>query len=222
MFCTMINSNNNYSCMRKQSLFFLMGMFALVSLSCRGNNQQPNESKEADGTSSELATVKTTYKGDLGQFALKGPVASVSPENEPTVRFNRDGQITNEDGSVKASDENETVERDAEGRIVKIDLLWNDSYETYDYNDRGLLVKYYFERFERKVTKEFQYNDDDELIHVVWTETRRAEDDEEDEEMQEETDIFDYKILERDSYGNWIRRIGMFDTEEKRTISYYK
>lgn len=184
-------------------------------MSCRGNSQQTNESQEAIVSASEQVAEKTIYKGDLGQFALKGPVASISPENEPTVRFNREGQITEEDGSVKSSDEAEKVERNADGRIVRKDLLWHDGYETYDYNDRGLLVKYYYERFERKLTKEYQYNDEDELQHVVWTETGGREED-------EGTTVFDYKILERDSHGNWTRRINMDDTEETRTITYYE
>ena len=202
-------------CMRKHSLFFLLTMFGLASMSCRGNSQQTNESQETIVSASEQVAEKTIYKGDLGQFALKGPVASISPENEPTVRFNREGQITEEDGSVKSSDEAEKVERNADGRIVRKDLLWHDGYETYDYNDRGLLVKYYYERFERKLTKEYQYNDEDELQHVVWTETGGLEED-------DGTTVFDYKILERDSHGNWTRRINMDDTEETRTITYYE
>ena len=194
----------------------LLAMTTIVLLSsCSANGKQSdatNQEIKAEAETEEVTAV--TFKGDLGQFALRGPVKEFSTPIGVHECFDRDGFLLDtETGKKKESDENNTVKRNEQGRIVRIDVLWNDSFETYDYDERGLLVKNYWEQFGRKVTKNYEYNEKGECLKMTFIETGGRDDG---------TFVTEYKILERDRYGNWIRRIGANGDEETQTITYYE
>lgn len=149
----------------------LLAMTTIVLLSsCSANGKQSDATNQK--IKAEAETEEVTFKGDLGQFALRGPVKEFSTPIGVHECFDRDGFLLDtETGKKKESDENNTVKRNEQGRIVRIDVLWNDSFETYDYDERGLLVKNYWEQFGRKVTKNYEYNEKGECLKMTFIET---------------------------------------------------
>ena len=162
--------------------------------------------------------IKINFKGDLGRWALRGPVKRYV-QGYDTIYFNRDGFQTEKNGKLLSSNaqESTTITRNSQGRIASIKNDNFDEYGTYYYNANGLMTKYYWVfRETRKMTRTYTYNSNGELTKMVWTETGGP---------QDGTLVRTYTILERDSYGNWTKRKmqDKYNSEiETAEISYYE
>lgn len=202
-------------------------LLALSGLTAQSMLAQQRKSAAAQSTVKKTTAPKTVttqpvikvnFRGDLGQWALRGPVKRYVQDFD-TIYFNRDGYRTEKDGRLMSSnvEEDITVTRNSEGRITSIKDDGFGHHGTYHYNVNGLMIKYYWVFGSRKMTRTYAYNSNGELIKRVWKETGGP---------QDGTMVTRYTILERDRYGNWTKRKVQNDNNrpeiETAVITYYE
>lgn len=220
----MITKTNKQLMKLKKTILLLVALMTVGTAQTAMAQQRKTVAKQTVKKPAATAqtVINVNFQGELGLYELRGPVKVCkvieSWGGGDTYYFNRDGFKTDEKGKLLATNPEErmTYTRDSKGRLASIKDDNMDTYETYAYNANGLLSKYYWERFERKLTRTFTYNSEGELTKRVWKETGG---------QQDGTLITTYTILKRDSYGNWTeRREKSKYTNEvvKREISYYE
>jgi len=207
--------------MRKASFYAV-----LVALTVMGTAQESMAQQRRTAVKRTVAkktvamtqpAISVNFKGDLGQWALRGPVKSYAYDFD-TIYFNRDGYRVEKNGKLLSSnaEDRTTVQRDSKGRILSIKDDNFDQFTKYQYNANGLLTQYYWERYSRKLTKTYTYNSKGELTKMVWKETGGP---------QDGTLVRTYTIQARDSYGNWTKRKAQEKNNtsvEECSITYYE
>ena len=210
-----------------RTYILIIVLLALSGLTAQSMLAQQRKSAAAQSTVKKTTAPKTVttqpvikvnFRGDLGQWALRGPVKRYVQDFD-TIYFNRDGYRTEKDGRLMSSNAEEdiTVTRNSEGRITSIKDDGFGHHGTYHYNVNGLMIKYYWVFGSRKMTRTYAYNSNGELIKRVWKETGGP---------QDGTMVTRYTILERDRYGNWTKRKVQNDNNrpeiETAVITYYE
>lgn len=178
-------------------------------------------SKDSDTPDEEDEPVSSvsndfTVLGELGIFDLHGAVKEYvwSDGNETFTRsFDEKGMWISENRK-KPWDDSDIVKRDDLGRIIKMGDPYDERYETFDYNDDGLITKRIMKDIDGyTVQTKYSYNDEKECIKTISTVDDPLEG------PGEYTNT--YTILERDSQGNWTKRKSQNDYTETRKITYY-
>lgn len=180
--------------MKKTALLLM----ALIVMGTAQESMAQQRKTTAKKTVATQVKINVNFKGELGQWALRGPVKSYAYDFD-TIYFNRDGFRVEKDGKLLSSsvEEKTTLKRDVKGRISSVKDDNFDQFTTYQYNANGLLSQYYWEQYSRKLTKTYTYNSNGELTRMVWKETGGP---------QAGTMVRTYTILARDRYGNWTKR----------------
>ena len=157
-----------------------------------------------------------TIYGELGIFELYGSVKECIWNNGIQVSkhgFDEKGMWVSENGK-KPWEYSEAIKRDDQGRIIKMGDPYDEQYETFAYNDDGLIAKRVMKEIDGfKVQTEYFYNDEHECVKTVSTIDDPLEGPGEDTNT--------YTILERDSQGNWTKRKNQNGNTETREITYY-
>lgn len=183
-------------------------------------------------------------QGDLAAFNLKGNVKSCTWVNhkagciqygfsqnankEATV-FNQNGRCTKWNGLIFSamgrfgSALYNGCKRDNKGRIVSGEL-YSGFYapgcgeETFEYNTNGKLSRHYFEDAGAAIETTFEYDSEGTMI-------RSTSNIENYMEETNETITVEYKVLAKDTHGNWTKRVATpskgVKWPETRTIVYY-
>lgn len=166
--------------------------------------QETENNNIKDSSEAELG------RGDLGIFELRGPVKTM--KNGQTYTFNEKGQWLTLDGQ-KLSTLYYQVVRDKNGRLSELNA---DGYGSvsYTFNTNGLATSINEDGFARELT----YNKDGDVIKEVQITAPEMGDEEGDAEKA----TYIYEIIERDQYGNWIKRKVNAKNIETRTITYFE
>ena len=151
-------------------------------------------------------------RGDLGSHDLRGPVKKVSYKGGWAYTFNEQGQLLTENGQSLKSIFPGGIKRDKNGRLSECNA---DAYGSryYTYNAKGLPT----EIAEDGYVSVFTYDEEG----YVKTETNTEAPEMGDEEGESTVTKHTYTILEKDNYGNWIKRKDQHGTIASRTITYY-
>lgn len=151
-------------------------------------------------------------RGDLGGYDLRGPVKSVKCDDW-NCTFNEQGQLMTENGQSLKRMFAGGVKRDKDGRLTECNA---DGYGSryYTYNNKGLPT----EIAEDGGGRTFTYDADG----YVKTESITVAPDMGDEESEPEIIKVTYTIVEKDSYGNWIKRKDQNGNITTRTITYFQ
>lgn len=151
-------------------------------------------------------------RGDLGAFDLRGPVKKVS-FSDWSYTFNEQGQLQTENGQNLKSLFPGGIVRDKQGRLSECNA---DGYGSrfYNYNEKGLPTQITEDGFERT----FTYDNEG----YVKTETQMTTPEMGDEEGESEVTKYNYTILEKDNYGNWIKRKDQNGNVLSRIITYFQ
>lgn len=151
-------------------------------------------------------------RGDLGGYDLRGPVKSVKCDDW-NCTFNEQGQLMTENGQSLKRMFTGGVKRDKDGRLTECNA---DGYGSryYTYNDKGLPT----EIAEDGGGRTFTYDADG----YVKTESMTVAPDMGDEEGEPEVITLTYTIVEKDSYGNWVKRKDQNGNITTRTITYFQ
>lgn len=158
-------------------------------------------------------------------FYLRDENLSDEYDEGATIRFSINGKI---------QENNETFVRDNRNRIKSrvwrsTDFFGEECVNswTYSYNDKGQITAEYFSVLEQKEKKQKSYTKTEyfynSLGHIIKTVDVDLS---EDEEFRRNDLVKDYKYLEFDVKGNWIKReyidpITLSKCTELRKISYY-
>ena len=158
-------------------------------------------------------------------FYLRDENLSDEYDKGATIRFSINGKI---------EENNETFVRDNRNRIKSRVCRSTDFFGeecvyswTYSYNDKGQITAEYFSVLEQKEKKQQSYTKTEyfynSLGHIIKTVDVDLS---EDEEFRRINLVKDYKYLEFDVKGNWIKReyidpITSSKCTELRKISYY-
>ena len=203
----------------KQIVLLLMALIVMGTTQESMAQQRKTTAKRTatKGAATTQPAININFKGDLGQWALRGPVKSYAYDFD-TIYFNRDGFRVEKNGKLLSSnaEDKTTLKRNGNGRILSIKDDNFDQFTQYQYNTNGLVTQYYWERYDRKLTKTYTYNSNGELTKMVWKETGG---------LQAGTMVRTYTILARDSYGNWTKRKAKdkYNTvTEECSITYYE
>ena len=105
------------------------------------------------------------------------------------------------------------IVRDKQGRLSECNA---DGYGSrfYNYNEKGLPTQITEDGFERT----FTYDNEG----YVKTETQMTTPEMGDEEGESEVTKYNYTILEKDNYGNWIKRKDQNGNVLSRIITYFQ
>lgn len=176
------------------------------------DSDTPDEEEEATSPSQNAYTVL----GELGIFDLHGAVKKCVCNNgyEPlTHGFDENGMWVSKNGK-KPWNNNDIVKRDDLGRIIKMGDPYDEQYETFAYNDDGLITKHVTKDIDGYTVQiEYFYNEERECIKTI------SSIDDPLEGPNKYTNT--YTILERDSQGNWTKRKTQEGYTETREITYY-
>jgi hypothetical protein len=211
------------------TLFVLSAASVLFLISC--GNKSAGQQSSTDSDSIATAAVDTvvqeqkTYepgRGDLGVFDLRGPVKECK-QNDLIISFNQEGQWTAENGKAIEKIYPGGVKRDKNGRINK-GLLdkWEETYHEYHLDSKGLVTKIeYHDYLDGGNDVTYSYDADG---YVASESDQGWGMDAVDEETGEEAKpvVTKYTILEKDSYGNWIKRKDQKGNITTRKITYYE
>lgn len=157
-----------------------------------------------------------TIHGELGIFELQGFVKECRWNNGNeifTYGFDEKGMWISENGK-KPWELQQVVERDEQGRIIKMGDSYDEQYETFAYNGDGLITKRVMKDIDGyKIQTEYFYNDERECTKNVYTY---------DDPLEGPGEYYNtYTILNRDSQGNWTKRKNQNGKTETREIIYY-
>ncbi len=221
--------------------FLSLGMLLAVSLtlsSCGGAKTQNSGSTEPEkaNTESSASLAEESAYTDLKFFQLRGPVKNLKvgdfeeSDNYTFYEFTGDGRLYTVDGDktmftrkqaerVYIEEEDTFADlpiykRDNDGNISEIEFM--ESAQEYKWeNGRVASYKWFCEGTEGQIT--YTYDSNGDVIKL--TEVCGSEG----EELSEESSV-EYKIIKRDSHGNWIEREVICEDPytEKRAIEYYE
>lgn len=158
-------------------------------------------------------------QGELGIFELRGPVKECIWNNGYETYahgFDKNGRWISKNGQ-KPWAYQQVVERDEQGRITKMGDSYGEQYESFAYNDNGLIAEHVMKEIDGFIAKmDYFYNDEWECTKTV------SHIDDPLEGSGEDTII--YTIIDRDTQGNWIKRKkqdGQTEVTETRKITYF-
>lgn len=164
--------------------------------------------------SSATSTINFTAQGELGIFALRGPVKECVWTTKNQTRklgFDKKGMWISEDGKEPWSNYG-PVKRDDKGRMV----LMGDGVETgekFTYNSNGLLIKHITQYMDGQDVTTYTYNSKGECTKETFSYGDMYG-------SGKNSAIF--TILSRDSQGNWTKRKTQNGNVETRTITYHE
>lgn len=202
--------------MMKKNIYILMATTLLCAglTACGGNQASSNDSRTEREDSVEVGDV---VKGELGAFELRGPVKECVWDYghyKQTYTFDKNGMWEKRDGQIPW--EYLPSKRDEKGRIIRIGD--GDEYEEiFEYNEQGLRTLYGYHDMERGYKTKYTYDDNGDVITVtdyVWDFAGSGD-------ISDPT-ISNFKILERDSHGNWTKRDIDGGVVSTRKIKYYE
>ena len=171
------------------------------------------------GTTSKGGTSKTTIinftaQGELGLFALRGPVKEcvwTTKDQTRKLGFDKKGMWISEDGRKPWGNYGK-VKRDTKGRIIQMgeDV---ESGKLFTYNANGLMIKEVTIYMDGRDIATYAYNSKGECTKETFSYGDMYG-------SGKNTAIF--TILERDSQGNWTKRKTQNGNVETRTITYHE
>lgn len=189
-------------------------LLLMVLAACGNGNQKSAEGENVAGQTEETATeVGDVVRGELGAFELRGPVKECVwnyGNYERTYTFDESGMWATRDGNVPW--EGWPSKRDDKGRIIY--LGDGDVEEVFEYNDKGLRTVYAYHDLEYGYKTYYTYDENDEVIEVKDVNWYNNE--------ESNPRVSKFKILERDSHGNWTKRDIGKGVISTRQISYFE
>lgn len=206
-------------------LLFVLAVFLLLGIAQEGTAQSRVPSKRTTisprkkPTTATQPTINVNFKGDLGRFALKGPVKYMKDMvggGGPEYYFNSDGFLSESDGSpLKADENNEQYTRDSQGRITIYDKFGFNWKEEYEFNSNGLLERKRSTNISgsNRSDDRYTYNSEGECVSCSSVYFQLGE---------QGKQTIKYTILTRDKYGNWTKRKDQHGNIETRKITYYE
>ena len=148
-------------------------------------------------------------KGDLPLFDLHGPVKSVKMNmdfGDGTFNFDRNGRWTTWDGEPISSF---AISRDKKGRV---DYFANGISNSFSYANNGLLRKYTVTNTQCEITYTYSYSASGDMTSCTMSSQCS---------FGNSSDTYKFSILQRDAYGNWLKR-KTGKNIETRTIEFYE
>lgn len=154
--------------------------------------------------------------GELGIFGLRGAVKEFTWSNGEeswTYGFDQAGMWISSKNCQSPAD-CQAVERDDQGRVTKMGDPYDECYETFAYNDDGLIEKHVMKDIDGYMLETNSFYDSQldctKEVNVVGDPLTGS---------GEFTTTF--TILDRDSHGNWTKRKNQEGKTETREIIYY-
>lgn len=207
--------------MKRTFLFFatalMLGM-AMPTMAQQKKAPMKRTTTTKSGTAAKKSTAPTvinfTARGELGLFALRGPVKECVWKTKDGTRklgFDKKGMWTSEDGRLPWANYG-SVKRDSKGRIIQMgeDV---ESGEQFTYNSNGLMIKHVTIYMDGRDIATYTYNSKGECTKEIFSYGDMYG-------SGKNTAIF--TILTRDSQGNWTKRKTHNGNVETRTITYYE
>ena len=198
--------------MRKIFLTMMAASLLVVGLTACGGKQKTVANDDAEQTD-EAAEVGDVVRGELGAFELRGPVKECVwnyGSYEQTYTFDEKGMWTTRDGRVPW--DGWASKRDEQGRIIHMGD--GDIEEVFEYNDKGLRTVYAYHDWEYGYKTYYTYDENDEVIEVKDVNWYNNE--------ESNPRVNKFKVLERDSHGNWTKRDIGQGVISTRQITYYE
>ena len=201
--------------MKKNILTLTAAALLVVGLvACGGKKQQDVAAADAAEQTDEASVeVGDVVRGELGAFELRGPVKECVWDYgnyKQTYTFDEKGMWLTRDGSIPW--EGWPSKRDDLGRIIHFGD--GDIEEVFEYNEKGLRNVYAYHDMEYGYKTYYTYDENDEVVEVKDVNWFNNE--------ESNPRVTKFKILERDSHGNWTKRdigAGVIST---RKITYYE
>lgn len=174
------------------------------------NGEDSSMAAKQEDTSVEVGDV---VRGELGTFELKGPVKECVWDYgsyKQTYTFDKKGMWTTRDGIAPWADC--SSKRDEKGRIIHLEN--GASEEVFEYNEKGLRTVYAYHDMEYGYKTYYTYDENDEVVEVKdvnWFHNKESN-----------PRVTKFKVLERDSHGNWTKRDIGSGVISTRQITYYE
>ncbi len=187
-------------------------LIALMAILCLSGMAQKKKGT-ARKTVSKNIVINFNAQGELGIFALRGPVKECVWTTKDQTRklvFDRNGMWTSENGN-KPWFNYGSVKRDNKGRIIQM----GDGEETgqlFTYNNNGLLTKLVTVYMDGRDVATYSYNSEGECTKESFSYGDMG---------GSGKNVAIFTILSRDSQGNWTKRKTQKGNVETRTITYY-
>ena len=202
--------------MKKNFLSMISAALLIAGLAaCGGKSGKAEAADENAGEQVEKASVEVgdVVRGELGAFELRGPVKECVWDYgnyKQTYTFDENGMWATRDGRVPW--EGWPSKRDDKGRIIH--LGDGDIEEVFEYNEKGLRTVYAFHDMEYGYKTYYTYDENDEVVEVKDVNWFNNE--------ESNPRVTKFKILERDSHGNWTKRDIGQGVISTRQITYYE
>ena len=201
--------------MRKIFLTMMAAALLVVGLTACGGKQKTVANDDvAEQTDEETTEVGDVVRGELGTFELRGPVKECVwnyGNYEQTYTFDEKGMWTTRDGRVPW--DGWASKRDDQGRIIH--LGDGEEYEeVFEYNDKGLRTVYAYHDMEYGYKTYYTYDENDEVVEVKDVNWFNNE--------ESNPRVTKFKVMERDSHGNWTKRDIGQGVISTRQITYYE
>ncbi len=163
---------------------------------------------------SATTTINFTAQGELGIFALRGPVKEcvwTTKDQTRKLGFDKKGMWISENGKEPWSNYG-PVKRDNKGRMVLMGYE-EESGEQFTYNANGLMTKHVTIYMDGRDIATYTYNSKGECTKETFSYGDMYG-------SGKNSAIF--TILSRDSQGNWTKRKTQNGNVETRTITYHE
>lgn len=182
-------------------------MLPLTQISAKENISSPEGTENTlDNTTADVRM--HDLKGNVRQ-AITYKQGDDPDDMGEKVSFTRAGKWT----SLGADAVYDRYKRDVQGRLISVEITSGEELTTYQYNTQGQLTQ-------------STYSNPDEGKYIMrYTYDANGDRVKQEISYQGDTNTFTYKILKRDSHGNWTCRqqVSQYGTEiVLRTITYWQ
>ena len=195
----------------KKNILFLI---AAVMLCGAVMPVMAQKKKVAPAKRSNTTVINFTAVGELGIFALRGPVKEcvwTTKDGTQKLGFDRQGMWVSKDGN-KPWDNYGSVKRDSKGRIIQMGD-GEESGELFTYNSNGLMTKHVTVYMDGRDIATYTYNNKGECTKESFGYG---------DMYGSGKNVAVFTILSRDEQGNWTKRKTQNGNVETRTITYYE
>ncbi len=202
----------------------------LLLAACGNKTEKPALAGDTVLQVTDKASAAEATAPDVRIHDLCGPVKSLELYYDETstdwcfrASFSEQGEwLTTNDGTPLKDFFNKGIERDDEGRLTALHRSVDDTCEieedAYTYDAEGRLASAKYSDGQTTTTEHYTYSPEGHITEMKC--------DMEDPEEGNSSTTTTYRILERDSHGNWTRReAASADGAKyvsKRVISYWK
>lgn len=170
--------------------------------------QPKTASKSSASSGATTQSYVNIGKGDLPLFDLHGPVKSVKMSadfGKGTFNFDRNGRWTTWDGEPISAF---AVTRDKNGRV---DYFADGFSNSFSYASNGLFRRYTVTTTQCEYSYTYSYNASGDMTNCTISSNCSS---------GKSSENMNFAILQRDAYGNWLKR-KTGNTTETRTIEFY-